>query len=250
MKKQLVSSVIVTVMLLYFMVNTSGSKVIFIPFLISAISMIGKNVAQIMKKERVSAFFSQMFVLGFAMFFLGFFVVVGYVGIRDKNYNMLIFSLPIWLIGLNMIRNRIGKKRKKNITGGFTFGIVVSAILVLLTLGAGGCLIVLGIQRSEIGLLFAGVFFACGALAFILAALTLTGVLDKFHRDVFGLYIGVVFVGMGIGVPLLKYIELHSITETMKVFGFWIAIPIIMSVSGVVQIIKCLKKKNALRINE
>lgn len=42
MKKQLVSSVIVTVMLLYFMVNTSGSKVIFIPFLISAISMIGR----------------------------------------------------------------------------------------------------------------------------------------------------------------------------------------------------------------
>lgn len=42
MKKQLVSSVIVTVMLLYFMVNTSGPKVIFIPFLISAISMIGR----------------------------------------------------------------------------------------------------------------------------------------------------------------------------------------------------------------
>ena len=240
--KKLISSIIATVMLLYFMVNTPSPKIVFVPFLIAGVAMVGKSIAQLLNKDSLTVFFSRMFVLGFALFVFGFFVAACYISVRDKNYSMLIILLPIWLVGMNMIRKRIGRKGEKNTAGGFPFGIVVSAGLVILTIAAGILMIVLGIQRSDSVLIFAGAFFAFGAFTFVLAALAIKGALDKFKIDVFGLYIGVLFVGIGIGFMALKYLESHSVPETLKSFGFWIIIPIMMAVAGVIQIVKCLKK--------
>lgn len=240
--KKLISSIIATVMLLYFMVNTPSPKIVFVPFLIAGVAMAGKSIAQLLNKDNLTVFFSRMFVLGFALFFFGFFVAACYISIRDKNYSMLIILLPIWLIGMNMIRKRIGRKGEKNTAGGFPFGIVVSAGLVILTIAAGILMIVLGMKRLDYVLIFAGAFFAFGAFTFVLAALAIKGALDKFKIDVFGLYIGVLFIGIGIGFMALKYLESHSVPETLKSFGFWVIIPIVMTVAGVIQIVKCLRK--------
>ena len=64
---------------------------------------------------------------------------------------------------------------------------------------------------------------------------------DKYKMDVLGLYIGILFVVIGIGIPAIKYRETLSILETIRLFGFWILIPIILVVVGVLQIVKCLK---------
>lgn len=240
--KKLISSIIATVMLLYFMVNTSSPKMVFVLFLIAGVAMVGKSIAQLLKKDSLIVFFSRMFVLSFVLFFFGFFVAACYISARDKNYGMLIILLPIWLVGMNMIRKRIGRKEEKNAAGGFSFGIVVSAGLVIMTIAAGILMIVLGIQRLDYVLIFAGVFFAFGAFTFVLAALAVKGALDKFKIDVFGLYIGVLFIGMGIGFLALKYSETHSVTETFRAFGLWIIIPIVMAVAGMIQIVKCLRK--------
>ena len=240
--KKLISSIIATVMLLYFMVNTPSPKIVFIPFLIAGVAMAGKSIAQLLNKDSLTVFFSRMFVLGFALFFFGFFVAACYISIRDKNYSMLFLLIPIWLVGMNMIRKRIGRKREKNTAEGFPLGIVVSAGLVILTIAAGILMIVFGMKRSDIVLIFAGAFFAFGAFTFVLAALAIKGALDKFKIDVFGLYMGVLFIGMGIGFLALKYSESHSVPETLKSFGFWVIIPIVMTVAGVIQIVKCLRK--------
>lgn len=240
--RNLTSSIIVTVMLLYFMANTTSPKIVFIPFLISGVAMAGKSIAQLLRKKRLAEFFSRLFVLGFALFFFGFLVAACYISIRDKNYRILFVLLPMGLVGLSMIRSRIGRNRKKNTAGGVPFGIVVSAALVLLSMVAGVLLIVVGIKRADTMLIFAGAFFALGAFTFVLAALTINGTLDKFKIDVLGLYIGVLFAGVGIGFLALKYTESNSVSETIQSFGFWIMIPILMTVAGVIQILKCLRE--------
>lgn len=116
MKKSLVtrnlsSSLLVTVLLLYFMTKSPSPKIIFVPFLICSFSMVGKSIARILKKEKMEFVFGKLFVLGFLIFFIGFHVVAGYMSIRDKNYSLLIFSIPFWLVGIFLIKNKLLNKK-------------------------------------------------------------------------------------------------------------------------------------------
>ena len=112
-------------------------------------------------------------------------------------------------------------------------GIIISIALVLITIALGILLLVQGFVTSDMGMIFAGIFFAFGAFTFVLGALTLKGCFDKCKVDVLGLYAGVFFVVIGGGITEMIY---------RQTFGFWILIPILMIVAGVVQIIKCFKK--------
>jgi hypothetical protein len=51
-----------------------------------------------------------------------------------------------------------------------------------------------------------------------------------------GLYVGAVFVLLGIGFTIM----ILSLAESA---GFWLLIPLLMTAAGVLQIIKCVKKK-------
>ena len=48
-----------------------------------------------------------------------------------------------------------------------------------------------------------------------------------------GLYIGILFVAIGIGIIAMIY---------RQKFGLWIVIPVLMIGAGVVQIVKCIKR--------
>lgn len=63
--KNLISSIMVTVLLLYFMTKSASPKIIFVPFLICSLSMAGKSIARILDKKRLEIVCSKMFVLGF-----------------------------------------------------------------------------------------------------------------------------------------------------------------------------------------
>ena len=82
-------------------------------------------------------------------------------------------------------------------------------------------------------LLFAGGFFTFGAFTFVMAALTVRGYFERCKVDVLGLYIGILFVAIGIGIIAMIY---------RQKFGLWITIPILMIGAGVVQIVKCIKR--------
>lgn len=239
---KLISSIFITILLLYFMIKTTSPKIIFVPFLICSVSMIGKNIALILNKKKLAVVFSKLFIGGFLLFWFGFLAVAGYICVRDKNYTMMIFSLPFWLVGIYFVKNRLlNIKAKNNDKSKFQFGIIVSAALVIIVLLSGVVISVLGIMEHNVGLIFAGAFFAFGAFTFVLGALTVKGYFDKLRIDVLGVYIGILFVIIGIGFVALKYGETYSVLETIQAFGFWILIPIMMIVAGVYQTVKSLK---------
>ena len=139
------------------MIKSPSPKIIFIPFLICSLSMVGKSIARIMNKEKMEFIFGKMFTLGFLLFFIGFLIFAGYVSIRDKNYSLLIFSIPFWLIGIFLIRKRfLNKNGEKDSKSIFPFAFIVSALLVAIALLAGVFLLVFGIKEANFGLILGG----------------------------------------------------------------------------------------------
>lgn len=224
---------LVTGLLAYFMYKSVSPKIIFVPFLICSLSLAGKSLAQMMRKEKWASVFHKLFILGFLLFWFGFLAVAAFICIRDKSYGMLLFTLPFWVVGFFLVKNKLlGKKGGKEASP-FRFAFVVSAALVVIAIAAGIFLLVLGIQRREPGLLFGGVFFVLVSLAFPLGWLTVNGYFDRFKVDVLGLYMGIVVAGIGIAILVWKFAEL----------GLWVLVPALMVIFGVLQIVKCLKKK-------
>lgn len=219
-------------------------NIILIPFVICGISIVGKNFARIFNQKKWEMIFGKLFVLGFLLFYMGFLVVAAYTSIRDKNYSMLIFSIPFWLVGIYLIKKRLLNKNSKNNGGAaVSFSIIISAVLIVIALLAGVFLLVLGIKDANLVLLFGGVIFTFGSLTFVLAALSIQGCFDKIKIDVLGLYMGIVIVVIGAGFLVLKYVESYSLVETVKAFGLWMIIPILMILAGVLQIIKCVRNR-------
>lgn len=234
--KKLITAAAATIILLYFMVNTTNHKIIFIPFLICSISMVGKSAAQIMHREKAAVFFQKFFILGFLLFLVGFLAVVCYISIRDKNHSLLICSIPFWFAGIYILRRRFLYKKEMNSKAHrIDFQIVISAILVVLALLSGIILIILGIKRLDTVLIFAGAFFVFGSLTFVLAALMVMGYLDRFKIDVFGLYVGVLFTAIGIGFTVFIF--------SKQIYKLWLLIPVLMAVAGIIQVVKCLRNR-------
>ena len=231
--RNLIVSVFLTGILLYLMVKTPSPKIIFVPFLICGLSLAGKSSAQLLKKGKWVTAFHKLFILGFLLFWFGFLAVAAFTCIRDKLYGMLLFTLPFWVIGFFVVKNKLlGKKSGKNASP-FRFAFIVSAALVVIAIAAGIFLLVLGIQRKEPALLFGGVFFALVSLAFPLGWLTISGKLEKVKVDVLGLYMGIVVAGIGIGILIWKFAEL----------GLWMIVPILMIAAGLAAVIKSLKRR-------
>ena len=236
--KKLISSIMATMLLLYFMVKSPSPKIIFIPFLICSIAAAGKSIARIMNKEKMEYISGKLFVVGFLLFFVGFLVVAGYTSVRDKNYSVLLFSLPFWLVGIYLIKNKLlNRQGKKNEESFVKFSFIISGLLVSIALLAGIFLLLLGIKDAEYGLILGGVIFTFGSLAFVLAALTIKGSFDKAKIDVLGLYAGAVIAVIGIGFLLFMC------KGPVSSAGVWIIIPILMVVAGVFQVVKCIKNR-------
>ena len=235
--KKLGVSLFVIALLLYFMMKTPSlnSKIIFIPFIICAIAMVGKNVTLLCGKKDLAITFSKLFTIGFLLFWFGFLSVAVFVCIRDKNYNTLVFTLPFWIVGIFVVKRRFFRKQSER-DGRMQIptGIIVGSILVFVTLIAGIWILAQGVMNADGKLLFAGGFFAFGAFTFVLAALTVRGCFEHYKVDVLGLYIGILFVVIGIGIIAMIYNQR---------FGLWIVIPVMMIGAGVLQIIKCINNK-------
>lgn len=232
--RNLIASLFMTGIVLYLMAKTTSPKIIFVPFLICGLSLAGKSFGQFMGREKWVTVFHKLFILGFLLFWFGFLAVAVFLSIRDKRYGMLLFTLPFWVVGFFIVKNKLlGKKSKQSASSPFRFAFVVSTILVGIAILAGIFLLILGIQRRETGLLFAGGFFTLGALTFVLGWLTINGRFETCKVDVLGLYMGALLSGIGMGILVWKFADLR----------FWILIPVLMVIAGVVQIIKSLKKR-------
>lgn len=232
----LVVSLCVTCVLLYIMGKTTSPKIILLPFLICALAMAGQSLAQMFHKDKLAMVFHKCFVAGFLLFWMGFLVVGGYLTFRDQNYSMLILLIPLFVVGIFLIKNKLLGKKSTKSESPFRFVHIISAVLVGITLLAGVLLLVLGIQRTQWALIFMGVFFLCGGGAFVVGTLSVRGIFDNAKIDVFGLYVGIVFAMLGVGFTAM-------ILKLSESAGPWILIPVLMTVAGVLQIIKCIKNR-------
>ena len=179
-------------------------------------------------------FLRKLFTIAFLLYWFGFLVTAVFVCIRDKDYGMLLFTVPFWLAGFYVIKKRLlnGKTKRRNGLQ-ISSAIVAGGVLVLFTLVMGIILLVQGIWISDGRLIFLGGFFAFGAFTFVLGALTVKGCFDKCKVDVLGLYVGILFIAIGGGIIAMIY---------QQEFGLWIIIPALMSLVGVYQVVKCLKE--------
>lgn len=232
----LVASLGAAAVLLYVLSKTTGPKIILLPFLICALAMAGKSIAQMFGKDKLSIVFHKIFVAGFLLFWFGFLAVAGYIAIRDKQYGLLLLIMPFSLVGFFITRNKLLGGRNKKEGEPFRFAHVAGIVLVGIVLLAGILLLALGIYRSQWVLAFMGVFFLVGGGAFAVGALTVRGVFDSAGIDVMGLYVGVVFALLGLGFAVM----LLTLAEAA---GVWIMIPLLMTAAGATQIIKCLKSR-------
>lgn len=60
--RKLILSIMVTIALLCFMVNSPSPKIIFIPFLLCGVSMAGKSIAQILDKKKLEFILGKIYV--------------------------------------------------------------------------------------------------------------------------------------------------------------------------------------------
>lgn len=241
---KLVSAIFVTILLTRSMIITPSPKIIFVPFLICSISMAMEQIGLILNKRKFAMIFHKLFIIGFFLFWFGVLIVGACVCLREQNYGLLLFTIPFWLIGIHIIKRQLlNMKPKTKAVSNLNFMVIIGAGLVGIVLLSGLIILVLGIIRAETFIIFFGGFFVFGGLAFVLGALNIMGRFDKYRIDVLGLYVGILFVVIGIGFPVIKCREMQSLSETIQAFGFWILIPIMMTVVGVLQIVKCLKNR-------
>ena len=244
MTGRLISSIFITVLLIYFMIKTTDPKIIFVPFLICSISMTGKILSLIFNREKIAFIFDKLFKAGFFLFWFGFLTFAYYVTVRDKNYILTAFTVPFWLSGIYFMRKKLFPcKKEKEEKSKINLIKLVSVGLVVAVLLSGLFLIIFGIIKAEKMMIFAGLFFTFGAGAFIIFGLTATGCFDKIKTDVLGLYTGVFFTVVGIGIPLLKFTETYSVLKTLQNFGPWIFVPLMLLAVGIFQTVRCIKKK-------
>lgn len=90
------------------------------------------------------------------------------------------------------------------------------------------------------GLIYFGAFFTLGGMVFVLIFLQAKGIFDKIKIDVIGTYIGIIFTIIGIGMILLQNGMTSSFMETVKIMKFWILIPVMFIVVGILLTIRSL----------
>ena len=230
---KLTTAIFATLLLIYFMMNTTNSKLILLPFLICSVTMVGKQVALLLGKYKIADFLSKVFAVGFFVFWFGFLILAAYICLRDKQYGMLLYSGIFWIVGIIFAKSKLfGNKTSKAKIGIPPWGaaLLIVSLIVLLVVGIG--LLLEGILEKEFGLFFMGSFFFFGALTFVLGALNIKGCFDKCKIDILGFYVGIFFVLCGSGIIVMV---------CQQQFGAWVIIPVLMIFAGIIQIVKCIK---------
>lgn len=151
MTSRLVYSIIVTLLLLYFYVKTSNGKLILIPFLICSTSLLIKNVLLLLNKNKCVVILNKIFTIGFLLFWFGFLMFWCYASVNNKEYSLLLFSIPFWISGIYVIKKRFIKASNKIVSNKklkISFRIIISCLLVILALLSGILMLFFGIKNT------------------------------------------------------------------------------------------------------
>ena len=110
---KLIRSILITVFIFWIFIKNPNFKLFILPFLICSISIIFKNLFVILEKYKLVTLFNKVYIISFLLFWFGFLIYAGYSSIINKNYSLLIFSIPFWLIGINLVRKKFLNNKTK-----------------------------------------------------------------------------------------------------------------------------------------
>ena len=147
---RLMYSIIITLILVNIYIKTPNGKLILLPFLVCSIALLLKNIFLLINKDKYSKLFNKIYAIGFLMFWFGFLIFWCYTSVINKQYSMLLFSIPFWIAGIYFFRKRILDRNSKVANNKFNinFGIVISCILVAVVLLSGILMLFFGIKDT------------------------------------------------------------------------------------------------------
>lgn len=99
----------ITLVLLHFII-TSQTKIVFVPFIICSLAMIGLSISHMIESRSLAVIFSKIFHSGFLIFWFGFLTFAMTICISTGNYLMILFSIPFWVIGMMLVMKLIKMK--------------------------------------------------------------------------------------------------------------------------------------------
>lgn len=109
--KNIISSLVITILLIYFAIKSPSNKVIFMPFIICAIASLLKNISIVIEKTKYINLFNTIYVIGFLLFWFGFLIYATCISLINKEYSLIIFSIPFWLVGFHLIKIQLFKNK-------------------------------------------------------------------------------------------------------------------------------------------
>lgn len=148
------------IFLIYIFIKSQNmtTRIIMIPFLICGFAMLGKNIFLIMNKEKYAKTFNNLYIISFLLYWFGFLIYWCYLNVINRNYFLLLLSIPFWAIGIGIIykfllkkdnkvsNKHIKSKLKPNMK--FNFKIIISGCLVGISLLAGIVMLFFGIKET------------------------------------------------------------------------------------------------------
>ena len=108
---KIIYSIIITIFIFWLFIQNSNIKLFILPFLICSCAVVFKNLFLILDKYKIVSLFNKIYIISFLLFWFGFLVYIGYNSIITKNYSILIFSIPFWLVGIKLT-NKVLKNKK------------------------------------------------------------------------------------------------------------------------------------------
>ena len=109
---QLLVIVAIIIIILWSMIKSSDmiTRIVLIPFLIAAAATLGKLCFVYFKNINWMILMDKLYIIGFLLFWFGFLIVATYISINNKQYDMLLFSIPFWIVGIYIVYKNFIKK--------------------------------------------------------------------------------------------------------------------------------------------
>ena len=101
-----------------------------VSFLILTFINILENVFLLLKKKNIANTLNRMFNIVFAIFVIGFLAIWCIVALSQKQYSMLIFAIPFFIVAALIIKSKVFKNNKPLFTFDFNVQFIISAFLV------------------------------------------------------------------------------------------------------------------------
>lgn len=104
--RRIIYFLVITGMLIFIYNDVTENKFILIPFVICSASLLVKNILLLFDNNSVDIF-NKIYIVGFLLFWFGFLFFYSYTCLISKEYLMLLFTVPFWIVGIYIIRKRL-----------------------------------------------------------------------------------------------------------------------------------------------